>query len=129
MLASEKETREQWIERFEKEQKEHTATNAKLLQERSNLKDQMLMTKNIEIKLQTTQKSNEVMTEQNKNLQDTLNDSLAKQENLEREVNTQKEIMKQMELNRKEYISKLKQELNTVEARFQIKVEQMEMIG
>ena len=31
VLASEKETREQWIERFEKEQKEHTATNAKLL--------------------------------------------------------------------------------------------------
>jgi hypothetical protein len=64
----------------------------------------MLLTKNIEIKLQTTQKSNEVMSEQNKNLQDTLNDSLAKQENLEREVNTQKEIMKQMEINRKEYI-------------------------
>ena len=39
VLASEKETREQWIERFEKEQKEHTSTNAKLLQERSNLKD------------------------------------------------------------------------------------------
>jgi hypothetical protein len=104
VLASEKETREQWIERFEKEQKEHTSTNAKLLQERSNLKDQMLLTKNVEIKLQTTTKSNEVLSEQNKNLQDQLNDSLAKQENLEREVNTQKEIMKQMELNRKEYI-------------------------
>jgi adenine-specific DNA methylase len=77
-LASEKETREQWIERFEKEQKEHTSTNAKLLQERSNLKDQMLLTKNVEIKLQTTTKSNEVLSEQNKNLQDQLNDSLAK---------------------------------------------------
>ena len=64
----------------------------------------MLITKNVEIKLQTTTKSNEVLSEQNKNLQDQLNDSLAKQENLEREVNTQKEIMKQMELNRKEYI-------------------------
>lgn len=68
VLQSEKETREMWIERYEKEQKEHVATNQKLLTERSNLKDQMLMTKNIEIKLQTTQKSNEVLHEQNKNL-------------------------------------------------------------
>ncbi len=28
VLASEKETREMWIERYEKEQRDHTATNA-----------------------------------------------------------------------------------------------------
>jgi len=35
MLAGEKDNREMWIERYEKEQKEHTATNAQLLQARS----------------------------------------------------------------------------------------------
>lgn len=88
VLQSEKETREMWIERYEKEQKEHTQTNATLLQTKSQLKDQQLATKNVEIKLQTTSKANEVLTEQNARLQDGLNEALAKQENLERDVNT-----------------------------------------
>lgn len=69
------------------------------------------------------------MTEQNSRLQDQLNEALASQENLERDVNTQKEIMKQMEANRKEYISKLKNELLTVESRFTQKVDQVEMVA
>ncbi len=64
-----------------------------------------------------------MLTEQNTRLQDQLNEALANQENLERDVNTQKEIMKQMEANRKEYISKLKNELLTVESRFTHKVD------
>jgi chromosome segregation ATPase len=44
-------------------------------------------------------------------------------------VNTQKEIMKQMDLNRKEYIAKLKGELLTVESRFTQRIEHMEMIS
>ncbi len=52
-----------WIERYEKEQKEHTTTNSALLQAKSQLKDQVLTTKNVEIKLQTTSKANEVLTE------------------------------------------------------------------
>ena len=88
VLQSEKETREMWIERYEKEQKEHTGTNGTLLHTKSQLKDQTLATKNVEIKLQTTIKSNEVLNEQNGRLQDNLNESLAKQENLERDVNT-----------------------------------------
>jgi hypothetical protein len=70
ILLSEKETREMWIERYEKEQKEHMQTNANLLSSKSLLKDQTLATKNVEIKLQTTTKANEVLTEQNARLQD-----------------------------------------------------------
>ena len=53
VLNGEKETREMWIDRYEKEQREHTATNAQLLSVKSQLKDQVLVTKNSEIKLQT----------------------------------------------------------------------------
>ena len=35
VLQSEKETRDMWIERYEKEQREHTQTNAALLQAKS----------------------------------------------------------------------------------------------
>ena len=66
----------------------------------------------------TLQKSNEVLSDSNARLQDSLNDTLARCENLERELNTQKEIMKQMDASRKEYIQKLKRELETVESRF-----------
>lgn len=51
IINSEKETREMWIERYEKEQKDHTITNAQLLQVKSDHRDQMLATKNAEIKL------------------------------------------------------------------------------
>ena len=88
-----------------------------------------MVTSNIKIKFETTTATNVNLTEHNKKLQEDLNNALANQENLEREVNTQKEIMKQMEVNRKEYIQKLKKELETVEERFQVKVEQMEMVG
>lgn len=39
VITGEKETRDMWIERYEKEQKEHTVTNSDLLQARSDLKD------------------------------------------------------------------------------------------
>ena len=51
VIANEKETRELWIQRYEEEQKNHTATNSGLLQARSELKDQVLALKNTEIKL------------------------------------------------------------------------------
>jgi len=44
--------------------------------------------------LQTQAKANDVLTESNGRLQDSLNETLAKNENLERELNTQKEIMR-----------------------------------
>lgn len=53
MLAAEKETREMWIERYEKEQADNTATKGELLTARSDWKDAHLEIKNLEIKLQT----------------------------------------------------------------------------
>jgi len=53
VINSEKDQRDMWIERYEKEQKDHTMTNSQLLQARSDLKDQMLAFRNGEIKLNT----------------------------------------------------------------------------
>lgn len=53
MLSAEKETREMWIERYEKEQEDNTQTKGELLQARSDYKDVQLELKNLEIKLQT----------------------------------------------------------------------------
>ena len=51
-----------WIERYEKEQKDHTITNAQLLQTKSDFRDQMLATKNAEIKLQTCLRQIEILS-------------------------------------------------------------------
>ena len=68
MTANEKDTREMWMQRYEKEQGDHTNTNASLLQAKSDLKDQVLSTKNAEIKLQTVTRQIDMYQEQNKKL-------------------------------------------------------------
>ena len=47
-----------------------------------------------------------------------LNESKALAENLDIELNTQKEIMRQLEISKKEYIQKLKAELDSIEVRY-----------
>jgi chromosome segregation ATPase len=51
IIGGEKETRDMWIERYDKEHKEHTIAAAQLLNEKSEHKDTMLNQKNVEIKL------------------------------------------------------------------------------
>ncbi len=58
-----------------------------------------------------------------------VNEAIAKAENLDRELNTQKEILRQMEMTKKEYISKLKKELDTIELRYQHLLNENSMIG
>ena len=54
---------------------------------------------------------------------------MSKAENLDRELNTQKEIMKQMENQKREYINKLKKELDSVEEKWQTLNNHATMIG
>ena len=63
VIANEKETRELWIQRYEEEQKNHTATNSGLLQARSELKDQVLALKNTEIKLNSANRQIQILQE------------------------------------------------------------------
>ena len=53
VITGEKETRDMWIERYEKEQKDHTLTSSNLLEAKSSLKDSQLEVKSVEIKLNT----------------------------------------------------------------------------
>lgn len=69
------------------------------------------------------------MTNQNNKFQISINETLAKNEVLERELNTQNEILKQYEIAKKEYVSKLKHELDTVEARFFKIINENNMVG
>lgn len=118
-----------WIERYEKEHRDHTVASAHLLQEKSDHKDLMLEAKNMEIKLRNATKQMEVLTAQNRKYQDTINDALAKADNYNRELITQKEILKQYEQSKKEIIKKMRYELDTVEERFLKVINQNNMVG
>ena len=58
-----------------------------------------------------------------------MNELLAKNEVLDRDLTTSKEIMKQFEQSKKEYVAKLKNELDTVESRFLKTINENNMIG
>ena len=58
-----------------------------------------------------------------------MNELLAKNEVLDRDLTTSKEIMKQFEQSKKEYVAKLKNELDTVESRFLKVINENNMIG
>lgn len=118
-LEAEKATRDSWIEKFEREQQDHTNTSTQLIQARSDLKDQVMETKNIEIQYQMAQRQLETTNAQVKKFQTNINEAVARKENLERELSTQKEIMTQFENSKRDYIDKLKHELETVEIRFE----------
>lgn len=118
-LEAEKTTRDNWIEKFEHEQQAHTNTSTQLIQARSDLKDQVMETKNIEIQHQMAERQLETTNAQVKKFQTSINEAVARKENLERELATQKEIMTQFEHSKRDYIDKLKHELETVDERFE----------
>lgn len=62
-------------------------------------------------------------------MQDTLNEAHTNEENLDRELNTQREIMAQMEQTKKDYIDRLKKELDAIDARFLKNLNQSYMVG
>ena len=104
MLKTEQDTRAEWVQRHENETAAHQRTGAELLQAKSQLKDEQLNLKAAEVKLTTLQKQVQVLQEQAVKIQHTLNESVTRCEQFERELATQKEIMTQMEKQKKEYI-------------------------
>lgn len=53
LVSAEKDTREMWINRYEKEQKSHISTNTELLTAKGSLQDAILKVKNFEIILES----------------------------------------------------------------------------
>lgn len=119
MLQAEKETRESWIKRHEKEQLEHTETAKQLLQAKSDCKDAQLASKNAEIEVATLRRQVEVLSGANNTLQTQSNETSAKNETIERDLHTQKEIMKQAERTAQEHIQRLRNDLDSVEERYE----------
>lgn len=129
IIEGEHETRDSWIDRYERERRDNATATAKLTEIQASYKDLLMGKKNAEIKLKNSNRQCEVLTQQNRKFQDALNETVAKNEQLERELYTAKEILKQYEVSKKELISKMRFELDTVEERFLQVINENLMVG
>mmetsp|Transcript_32051 Transcript_32051/g.31349 ORF Transcript_32051/g.31349 Transcript_32051/m.31349 type:complete len:207 (+) Transcript_32051:1765-2385(+) len=110
LVSAEKDTREMWINRYEKEQKAHIATNTELLQAKGNYQDAMLKIKNMEITIESITKVREALRESNDDLQEQVANSMAKKENMERDLYTKGELLRTIEEQQRIYVRRMREE-------------------
>ena len=97
LLSFEKDARENWINKFEQEQKQHVNTNTELLGMRSRHQDADMNWKNAQINLDSITEARKSLNEAYDELQIELSNVKAKNENLERELYSKTELLKNVE--------------------------------
>ena len=120
LLLAEQESKNSWIDKFEKEQKLHMSSTSELLQVKSTNKDLELKAKDLEVRLEFIQKTSE-------KLQEKSNQIMGKYENVNRELKTKKEILKQVEKQKDVVLEKHKEEFSKLENDNNLKLIQQEM--
>ena len=110
LVSAEKDTREMWINRYEKEQKGHIVTNTELLTTKGQCQDAQLKIKNMEIIIESLSKSRDLTKDNNQGLQSQLAELLANKDTRERELFTKTELLKTGEEQQKIYVKKLREE-------------------
>ena len=86
ILDSEKETRENWIERYKKEQENYNKEHALLLQAKKDHNDELFKFNALDNLNKTTVRQNEQMLIQNKKFQATILDLTRKNDDLSRNM-------------------------------------------
>lgn len=87
-ITQEKETRDLWIQRYEKESTDRTSVESQLLKAKSEYKDMQLNHNNLQIQIGTQQKVIQNFKETIKKLQHEVNEAITRAESLERELIT-----------------------------------------
>lgn len=89
LLLTEQQDKQLWMEKFEKEQKDHATTSNALLVEKSTTKDLDLRISDLEIRLQSATRTSEHLQKTLQNMQEKANNFQNKFENSERALKTQ----------------------------------------
>ncbi len=110
VISHEKDTREQWIQRYEKEQKNHMQTSNELLMLKGSLQDHMLKVKNLEIVVESLTKQRDLMKFNNQELQRNITEMMAKKESAERELFSKSELLRTVEEHHMIFVRKLKED-------------------
>ena len=127
LLNQEEQARDQWIDKFEKEQKAHTLASAELLQTKSANRDLDLKIKDLEIKLENQEKATEHVNKTCEKIQEKANQFRSKFENSERELKTKREILRQVEKQKEEILKKRADQYTKLKSEFSGSVFEHEM--
>lgn len=114
VVATEKDTREVWINRFEKEQKSHIATSNELLHTKGVLQDAQLKLKNQEIAIESVTKQRDLVKLNNQDLQKQLTELMSVKETAERELFSKSELLRTVEDQHLIYARKLQQDMKAM---------------
>lgn len=127
LLLEEQTAREGWVDKFEKEQKQHIAANSELMQTKSHNKDLELQIKDLEIRLENMVKTTEHINKTCEKMQEKANQIMNKYENADRELKTKKQLLAQVEKQKQEIIDKRKEEADGLRAEIQCTINEHEM--
>ena len=132
IITNEKETREMWVERFNKEQNAHNNTKNENLKLRNRIKDLDVEIQNMGIRNESEERLKKQFEESNNLLHKKCSDLIAANENAEREVNTMKILLKNMEESKagemkkyKESIMKENEKIQTIKENLYMEIEDM----
>ena len=127
IITNEKETREMWVERFNKEQNAHNATKNENLKLRNRIKDLDVEIQNMGIRNESEERLKKQFEESNNLLHKKWSDLIAANENAEREVNTMKILLKNMEESKAGEMKKYKESIMKENEKIQIIKENLYM--
>lgn len=97
IVRNEREMRQQWSEKFEKETRLLSMTNVELMDVKKKFAEILIKYKHIDIEFQNEKKLNENIINSKKEMMDTLNKYIIKCENIEKELYAISEVNKHFE--------------------------------
>ena len=106
-ISQEKDTRELWIGRYEREQKTHMATSNELLTVKGQMQDLQLKVKQRELEVESVAKARDLHKHNNEKLTSQLTELMAKKESAERDLFSKSELLRTIEEHHMIYIRKL----------------------
>lgn len=127
LLQTEKQNKELWVSKFEREQKENTENSNKLLNIQSTIKDKELQIKDAKIKYDALKRQMEYIQELNTQIQEKLNESLTHSENLERDLNTKTMMLENTEREKQRLTEEYKRGIEEIKEELRDQIDQMGM--
>jgi uncharacterized protein with NRDE domain len=128
-VSQEKDTRELWIGRYEREQKAHMATSNELLGAKGQMQDLQLKVKQRELEVESVAKARDLHKHNNEKLISQLMELMAKKESAERDLFSKTELLRTVEEHQMIFIRKLQEDMKVLKRQrdWELQGKQMEI--
>jgi golgin subfamily B member 1 len=127
LLLDEQQARENWADKYEKEQRMLSEANTELLKVKSQNKDLELQIKSIEIRFENMTRTSEHLQKTCEKMQEKANNYLTKFENCDRELKTKTKLITQLESQKEEILSNRASEISSLKSTYTLLIANNEM--